>query len=152
MLLLEEECTYVEGLTLEGQIVGNPTMSLSPMLDRNEKLEHYVKMKDPLTHCLKRVKLEELKKTALEKEEKTFHFLEPDEEEDEDIEKNPMKMSAKIVEKSPKIINELVKVIEKSSITKSVKALKRSTKVKDRRAIRKKKKSNLIERSKPSVR
>ncbi|KOM58426.1 hypothetical protein LR48_Vigan11g146000 [Vigna angularis] len=98
-----------------------------------------------------RVELEELKKEVLEKEEKASSVLEPDGEEDEDVEKNPMKMLAKIVEKSPKVKNELVKVIEKSSITKSVKALKRSTKVKDKRTERKKKKSNLIERSKPGI-
>ncbi|XP_052724122.1 disease resistance protein RPV1-like [Vigna angularis] len=79
-----------------------------------------------------RVELEELKKEVLEKEEKASSVLEPDGEEDEDVEKNPMKMLAKIVEKSPKVKNELVKVIEKSSITKSVKALKRSTKVLER--------------------
>ncbi|KOM48086.1 hypothetical protein LR48_Vigan07g179000 [Vigna angularis] len=87
-----------------------------------------------------RVELEKLKKVTLEKE-----------EEDDDVEKNPMKKSTEMVEKSPKVRNELVKVIKKSNITKSVKALKRSTKVKDRRAIRKKKNSNLIERSKPGV-
>ncbi|KOM37939.1 hypothetical protein LR48_Vigan03g132100 [Vigna angularis] len=42
-----------KGLTLEGEIVGNPTVSLSPTLDRNEKIEQYIKVKDPLTHCLK---------------------------------------------------------------------------------------------------
>ncbi|KOM41359.1 hypothetical protein LR48_Vigan04g155700 [Vigna angularis] len=69
-----------------------------------------------------------LKKTTLEKEEEVSSVLEPDEEEDEDVEKNPMKKSAEMVDKSPKVRNELVKVIEKSYITKSVKALKRSTK------------------------
>ncbi|XP_047150166.1 uncharacterized protein LOC124822224 [Vigna umbellata] len=76
---------------------------------------------------------------------------EANEKDDEDVKKNPVKKSAKIVEKSPKVGNELVKVIEKSGITKSVRGLKRSTKVKGRRAIRKNKKSNLIERSKLSV-
>ncbi|KOM38532.1 hypothetical protein LR48_Vigan03g191400 [Vigna angularis] len=42
-----------KGLTLEEEIVGNPSVSPSPTLDRNEKVEHYIKMKDPLTHCLK---------------------------------------------------------------------------------------------------
>ncbi|KAG2380464.1 Geraniol 8-hydroxylase [Vigna angularis] len=43
-------------------------------------------------------------------------LVEENEEEDEDVEKNSMKMSTKIVEKSPKVKNELVKVIEKSGI------------------------------------
>ncbi|BAT97710.1 hypothetical protein VIGAN_09123500, partial [Vigna angularis var. angularis] len=86
-----------------------------------------------------RVELEELKKATLEKEEKASSVIEPNEK-DEDFEKNPMKMTAKIVEKSSKVRNELVKVIEKSGITKSVKALKMSTKVKNKKARRKKKK------------
>ncbi|KOM55157.1 hypothetical protein LR48_Vigan10g104900 [Vigna angularis] len=42
-----------KGLTLEGEIVGNPSVSSNPTLDRNEKVEQYIKVKDPLTHCLK---------------------------------------------------------------------------------------------------
>lgn len=52
--------------------------------------------------------------------------------------------------KSSKVRNKLIEVIENSGITKSVKILKRSTKIKDMNAIRKKK-SNMIERSKSSV-
>ncbi|XP_014490252.1 uncharacterized protein LOC106752986 [Vigna radiata var. radiata] len=47
------------------------------------------------------VELEVLKKATHEKEEKTSSVLEADEEEDEDVEKNPMKMSVEMVEKSP---------------------------------------------------
>jgi len=36
---------WFKGLTLEGEIVSNPSMSLSPTLDRNEKLEHYIRIK-----------------------------------------------------------------------------------------------------------
>ena len=42
-----------KGLTLEGEIVGHASVSPSPTLDKNEKVEHYIKMKDSLTHCLK---------------------------------------------------------------------------------------------------
>jgi len=39
MLPLEGECTnVVEGLTLEREIVRNPSVSLSPTLARNEKV------------------------------------------------------------------------------------------------------------------
>jgi len=34
-----------KGLTLEGKIVGNPRMSLSAILGRNEKVEHHIRMK-----------------------------------------------------------------------------------------------------------
>ena len=46
ILPLEEECTnVVEGLTLEGEIVRNPSVSLSFILARNEKIEHYIRIK-----------------------------------------------------------------------------------------------------------
>jgi len=38
---------WLKGLTLEGEIVRNPSVSLSPTLARNEKVEHYNKNKDP---------------------------------------------------------------------------------------------------------
>ncbi|KOM34941.1 hypothetical protein LR48_Vigan02g109100 [Vigna angularis] len=38
---------------LRVRFVGNPSVSPSPTLDRNEKVEHYIKVKDPLTYCLK---------------------------------------------------------------------------------------------------
>lgn len=34
-------------------MVGNLGLSQSPTFDRNKKVEHYIKMKDPLTHCFK---------------------------------------------------------------------------------------------------
>jgi len=34
-----------KGLTLEGQIVGNPRLSLSPTLGKNEKVEHHIRTK-----------------------------------------------------------------------------------------------------------
>jgi len=37
---------WLKGLTLEGEIVRNPSVSLSPTLARNEKVELY-KNKDP---------------------------------------------------------------------------------------------------------
>ncbi|XP_052728767.1 uncharacterized protein LOC128195410 [Vigna angularis] len=119
---------------------------------KDEEIQRIGRLLDEANEIMnkQRVEIEELKKEALEKEEKAYNVLEPNEEEDEDVEKNPMKMSAK-VEKSPKVRNELVKVVEKSDITKSVKALKRSTKSKDRRTIRKKKNLNLTERSQPGV-
>jgi len=39
----------LKGLTLEGEIVRNPSVSLSPTLTRNEKVEHYIRIK---THKL----------------------------------------------------------------------------------------------------
>jgi len=36
---------WLKGLTLEGEIVRNPSMSLSPTLARNEKVEHYIRIK-----------------------------------------------------------------------------------------------------------
>jgi len=32
-------------LTLEGEIVKNPSVGLSPTLTRNEKVEHYIRIK-----------------------------------------------------------------------------------------------------------
>ena len=34
-----------KGLTLEGEIVRNPNVSLSPILSRNEKVEHHIRKK-----------------------------------------------------------------------------------------------------------
>jgi len=47
MLPLEGECTnvWLKGLTLEGEIVRNPSVSLSPTFARNEKVEHYIRIK-----------------------------------------------------------------------------------------------------------
>ncbi|XP_014521850.1 uncharacterized protein LOC106778406 [Vigna radiata var. radiata] len=143
---------------------------------KDEKIKRIGRLLDEANEIMnkQRVELEKLKKVALEKEEKTFSVLEPDgkeKDEDEDVEKNQgmrssnieiakdmmskildkTKKSAKIIEKPPMVINKLVKVIEKSSITKSVKALERSTNVKDMRVRRKRKKSNMVERSKPGV-
>jgi len=36
---------WLKGLTLEGQIVKNPSVSLSPTLIRIEKIEHYIRIK-----------------------------------------------------------------------------------------------------------
>ena len=36
---------WLKGLTLEGEIVRNPSVSLSPTLTKNEKVEHYIKIK-----------------------------------------------------------------------------------------------------------
>jgi len=36
---------WLKGLTLEGEIVRNPSVSLSPTLTRNEKVEHYIRIK-----------------------------------------------------------------------------------------------------------
>jgi len=36
---------WLKGLTLEGKIVRNPSVSLSPTLTRNEKVEHYIRIK-----------------------------------------------------------------------------------------------------------
>jgi len=36
---------WLKGLTLEGEIVSNPSVSLSPTLARNEKVEHYIIIK-----------------------------------------------------------------------------------------------------------
>ncbi|KOM52524.1 hypothetical protein LR48_Vigan09g118300 [Vigna angularis] len=55
MLPLEGKYAYVKGTHLDGEIVGNSSVSLSPTLDRNEKVEHLIQMKDPLTHCLKQI-------------------------------------------------------------------------------------------------
>ncbi|WVZ18911.1 hypothetical protein V8G54_006233 [Vigna mungo] len=38
---------------MNAELVGNPSVSSCPTLDRNEKVEHYIKVKDPLTYCLK---------------------------------------------------------------------------------------------------
>jgi len=40
---------WLKGLTLEGEIVRNPSVILSPTLARNEKVEHYIRIK---THKL----------------------------------------------------------------------------------------------------
>ncbi|WVZ20371.1 hypothetical protein V8G54_007693 [Vigna mungo] len=119
--------------------------------EKDEEIQRIGRLIDEANEIMnkQKIELEELKKTTLEKEDKISSVLEPEEEEDEDVEKNAMKISVKIVEKSPKIKDEFVKVIEKSGITKLVKALKRSTKVKDKKVKRKKKKSNVIKRSKP---
>jgi len=37
---------WLKGLTLEGNIVRNSSVSLSPTLDRNEKVKHYIRIKD----------------------------------------------------------------------------------------------------------
>ena len=36
---------WLKGLTLEGEMVRNPSVSLSPTLTRNEKVEHYIRIK-----------------------------------------------------------------------------------------------------------
>ena len=36
---------WLKGLTLEGEIVRNPSVILSPTLARNEKVEHYIRIK-----------------------------------------------------------------------------------------------------------
>jgi len=36
---------WLKGLTLEGEIVRNTSVSLSPTLTRNEKVEHYIRIK-----------------------------------------------------------------------------------------------------------
>jgi len=36
---------WLKGLTLEGEIVRNPSVTLSSTLARNEKVEHYIKIK-----------------------------------------------------------------------------------------------------------
>ena len=36
---------WLKGLTLEGEIVRNPSVSLSPTLTRNEKVEHHIRIK-----------------------------------------------------------------------------------------------------------
>jgi len=36
---------WLKGLTLEEEIVRNPSVSLSSTLTRNEKVEHYIKIK-----------------------------------------------------------------------------------------------------------
>jgi len=43
----------VKGITLEGEIVGNSSVSLSPTLSKNEKVEHHIKMKTYKTIHLK---------------------------------------------------------------------------------------------------
>jgi len=40
---------WLKGLTLEGEIVRNPSVSLSLTLTKNEKVEHYIRIK---THKL----------------------------------------------------------------------------------------------------
>jgi len=35
----------VEGTHLEGEIIRNPSVSLSPTFARNEKVEHYIRIK-----------------------------------------------------------------------------------------------------------
>jgi len=36
---------WLKGLTLEWEIVRNPSVSLSPTLTRNEKVEHHIRIK-----------------------------------------------------------------------------------------------------------
>ena len=36
---------WLKGLTLEGEIVRNPSVILSPTLARNERVEHYIRIK-----------------------------------------------------------------------------------------------------------
>jgi len=36
---------WLKRLTLEGEIVKNPSVSLTPTLARNEKVEHYIRIK-----------------------------------------------------------------------------------------------------------
>jgi len=46
VFLLEGECINVEeGLSLEGEIVRNPSVSLRPTLNRNEKVEQHIRKK-----------------------------------------------------------------------------------------------------------
>jgi len=40
---------WLKGLTLEGEMVRNPSVSLSSTLTRNEKVKHYIRIK---THKL----------------------------------------------------------------------------------------------------
>jgi len=35
----------IKGLIIEGEIVRNPSVSLSPTWARNEKVEHYIRIK-----------------------------------------------------------------------------------------------------------
>ncbi|KOM40409.1 hypothetical protein LR48_Vigan04g060700 [Vigna angularis] len=151
MLLGEERGKAAEsGIKLPAAVAENGKIEMVLVVQRNEDYG-LGENKGRMEMKIVRVELEELKKVTLEKEEKTSSVLEPDEGKDKDVEKNLIKISVEIVEKSPKYRNELVEVIQNASITKLVKASKRSIKVKDRRAIGKKKKSNLIERSKPGV-
>jgi len=41
---------WLKGLTLEGEIVRNPSVSLNPTLARNEKVEHYIRIKTRHKH------------------------------------------------------------------------------------------------------
>ena len=36
---------WLKGLIFEGEIVSNPSVSLSPTLARNEKVKHYIRIK-----------------------------------------------------------------------------------------------------------
>ncbi|KOM47883.1 hypothetical protein LR48_Vigan07g158700 [Vigna angularis] len=121
--------TMEEVISVKDATIVEKENLLKELKQKDEAIQRIGRLLDEANEIMnkQRVGLEELKKVALEKEEKTSSVLEPDEEEDEDVEKNSMKMSTKIVEKSPKVKNELVKVIEKSGIIELVKALKRST-------------------------
>ena len=35
----------MKGLTLEGEMVGNPSVGLSPTLSKNEEVEHHIRIK-----------------------------------------------------------------------------------------------------------
>jgi len=45
--LVRDEITNVKGLTLEGKFVGNTNAILSPILSKNEKVEHGIKTRKP---------------------------------------------------------------------------------------------------------
>ena len=54
MFPLEGECTNIEeGLSLEGEIVRYPNVSLSPTLSRNEKVEQHIKKKTHKPNALR---------------------------------------------------------------------------------------------------
>ena len=54
MLPLEGECTNVEeGLSHEGEIVRYPSVSLSPILSRNEKVEQHIRKKTHKPNALR---------------------------------------------------------------------------------------------------
>jgi len=52
--LLEEKCINVEeGLSVEGEIVRYSSMSLSPTLGRNKKVEQYIRKKTHKPNALR---------------------------------------------------------------------------------------------------
>lgn len=53
MLPLERSLPMWKRLTLEGKIVENQSVSPSLTLDKNEILEHYINVKDPIIYCFR---------------------------------------------------------------------------------------------------